>query len=67
MNGAQWQAFSDFKTSFKAKTTQWQQQIEKNGLLERLRDLQRQSAEHDGVPPYSLDTPIVYNRASGFR
>lgn len=63
MNVAQWQAFSDFKTAFKAKTTQWQQQIEKNGLLERLRDLQRQSAEHDGVPPYSLDTPIVYNRA----
>ena len=63
MNGAQWQAFSDFKTAFKAKTTQWQQQIEKNGLLEKLRDLQRQAANCDGVPPYSLDTPIVYNRA----
>ena len=63
MNDAQWQALQEFKADFKSQINTWQRQIEEAGLLEALRNLQKKAADKDGVPSYSLDTPLVYNSA----
>ena len=63
MNDVQWQALRDFKADFKSRISAWQRQIEKAGILEELQSLQKKAADRDAVPPYSLDTPFVYNGA----
>ena len=63
MNDVQWQALRDFKADFKSRISAWQRQIERAGLLEELQNLQKKAADRDAVPPYSLDTPLVYNSA----
>ncbi len=63
MTDAQWRSFTQFKADFAKKTADWRYRIEHEGLTEVLRALQKKAAERDGVPPYSLDTQIVYNRS----
>ena len=63
MTDAQWRSFTQFKADFAKKTADWYRRIESAGLTEALRALQKKAAERDGVPPYSLDTQIVYNRS----
>ncbi|WP_428770176.1 hypothetical protein V1L52_12770 [Treponema sp. HNW] len=63
MNDAQWRALQEFKTDFKSQVSAWQAQIEEAGLLDQLQSLQKRAADRDGVPLYSLDTPLVYNSA----
>ena len=63
MTDAQWRSFTQFKADFAKKTAEWYRRIESAGLTEALRALQKKAAERDGVPPYSLDTQIVYNRS----
>ena len=63
MTDAQWRSFTQFKVDFSKKTAEWYRRIESAGLTEALRALQKKAAERDGVPPYSLDTQIVYNRS----
>ena len=63
MTDAQWRSFTQFKADFAKKTADWRYRIESAGLTEALRALQKRAAERDGVPPYSLDTQIVYNRS----
>lgn len=63
MTDAQWRSFTQFKADFSKKTADWRYRIESAGLADALRALQKKAAERDGVPPYSLDTQIVYNRS----
>ena len=63
MTDAQWRSFTQFKADFSKKTAEWYRRIESAGLTEALRALQKKAAERDGIPPYSLDTQIVYNRS----
>lgn len=56
MNAKQWKYFSDFKETFKNKISEW------NNNFPQLMELQKQAAEADNNPPYSFETPIVYNR-----
>lgn len=63
MTDAQWRSFTQFKADFSKKTAEWYRRIESAGVTEALRALQKKAAERDGVPPYSLDTQIVYNRS----
>ena len=63
MTDAQWRSFTQFKADFAKKTADWYRRIESAGLADALRALQKKAAERDGVPPYSLDTQIVYNRS----
>lgn len=63
MTDAQWRSFTQFKVDFSKKTAEWYRRIESAGLADALRTLQKKAAERDGVPPYSLDTQIVYNRS----
>jgi len=63
MTDAQWRSFTQFKADFAKKTADWRYRIESAGLADALRTLQKKAAERDGVPPYSLDTQIVYNRS----
>ena len=62
MTDAQWRSFTQFKADFAKKMVDWYRRIEHEGLTEVLRALQKKAAKRDGVPPYSLDTQIVYNR-----
>jgi len=54
MTEAQWQAFSSFRTSFKAQCNQW------NSLAAELIPLQEKAAAKD-TPPYPHETAVVYS------
>lgn len=63
MTDSQWERFCTFKSEFKQKIEEWQNQLEEKGLCAELYELQKRAADKDGVPPYSIDTPLVYNRS----
>ncbi len=63
MTSGQWNVFSAFKNDLLQKIDEWHNVLEKENLLDELKELQRLSAEKDGVPPYELSDPFVYNKA----
>jgi hypothetical protein len=63
MTETQWNAVSSFRTRFKEQLTKWTNEIETKNLKELLLTIQKEGAKKDGVPPYSLDNFLVYNKA----
>ena len=54
MNKEQWQAFTKFRSEFKAKCQEWNTQF-----AQALEPLQKEAAKTD-TPEYPLETGIVY-------
>ncbi len=63
MTETQWNAISTFRTQFKEQLAIWTKVIDSNNLKELLLTIQKEGANKDGVPPYSLDNVLVYNKA----
>lgn len=78
MTKSQWQAFSDFRTSFKHECVYWSAQcgyayaapdevytcVEKSPAGKgHLHLLQQQAAVENKTPAYPIETPIVYNHS----
>ena len=63
MTARQWELFCAFKDEFKSKIAQWHKKLERANILQELKDLQRQTADKDGVPFYELSEPFVYNNS----
>lgn len=56
MTEKQWLAIQTFRNEFKAQVEKWSE----NKTL--LQNLQKVAADKDGVPPYNLELPVVYNK-----
>ncbi|MFI3258300.1 MAG: hypothetical protein R3Y36_08400 [Spirochaetales bacterium] len=63
MTDTQWQTFCAFKDDFKQKIDFWHTQLQNANLHAELKKLQQNAAEKDGVPPYEISHPFVYNRS----
>lgn len=59
MTDFQWDAFLDFRQTYKAQCKKWLQTAKAINLQE----LQKTAAALDKVPPYPIENPIVYNTA----
>lgn len=58
MNNAQWEIFCTFRDTFKKQVEKWSSDA---ALMQQLQTLQQSAAQADKVPPYPLETPVVYN------
>ncbi len=57
MTDKQWKYFCDFREALKNKVEEWK------NAAPYLTSLQKEAARLAGNPPYSFETPVVYNRA----
>ena len=63
MTDKQWELFCAFREEFKLKIVEWHARLENANIFDELKDLQRQTADKDGVPFYELSEPFVYNKS----
>jgi hypothetical protein len=63
MNTNQWKAFCSFRSDFKTQVEILTQMLTEANLNKVLASCQRDLALADKVPPYSIETPLVYNTA----
>ncbi|HZK19533.1 MAG TPA: hypothetical protein VFC68_02275 [Treponemataceae bacterium] len=63
MTTHQWNAFCAFKNEFKAQIQAWNSDLLHSGFNQILKEEQKRLAYKDGVPPYPIDTTLVYNKA----
>lgn len=59
MTKNQWEAFTDFRDSFRLQCEQWLKKAETPSSW--LASLQKQAALYDKTPDYPIETPVVYN------
>ncbi len=57
MNDNQWEAFLDFRTSYKAKCDEWNQTAQKYDFV----SLQKQASQIDKVPDYPVENSVLYS------
>lgn len=58
MTERQWEAFASFRRAFKEKCAEWERRS-----WPWLKGFQRKAARQGGIPPYPIETPVVYNTA----
>lgn len=61
MTKADFERFCQFREKFKYQIEEWKKQLV--GQEEEIKALQKSLAKKDGVPEYSLDNILVYNKA----
>ena len=61
MTKADFERFCQFRENFKYQIEEWKKQLV--GQEEGIKGLQKSLAKKDGVPEYSLDNILVYNKA----
>jgi len=63
MNNKQWTAFCSFRDDFKAQVALLEKMLAEAKLDKVFASYQRELALEDNVPPYEIETPLVYNTA----
>ncbi|MBO5401313.1 MAG: hypothetical protein J6A14_05720, partial [Spirochaetaceae bacterium] len=61
MTKAEFERFCQFREMFKNQIEEWKKQL--SGQEANIKLMQKNLAKKDGVPDYSLDNILVYNKA----